>query len=84
MMPGAAAVAAALEQDGDDAMVLDFSQIEAIEEDEVLQRTLEVSLNMSKREEREEEEEDNELKKAIEASLREVSSYILYISVTRV
>ena len=81
MMPGAAAVAAALEQDGDDAMVLDFSQIEAIEEDEVLQRTLEVSLNMSKREE---EEEDNELKKAIEASLREVSSYILYISVTRV
>ena len=50
-------------------MVLDFSQIEAIEEDDVLQRTLEESLNISKRE----EEEADQLKKAIEASLREVS-----------
>ena len=73
MMPGAAALAAAAAaaagEEGDEAMELDFSQIEAIEDDEVLSRTLEESLNMSKREE---EEEERRLKMAIEASLKEV------------
>ena len=71
MMPGAAALAAASAtgEEGDEAMELDFSQIEAIEDDEVLSRTLEESLNMSKREE---EEEERRLKMAIEASLKEV------------
>ena len=69
MMPGFAAAAAAGDV-ADEAMELDFSHIEAIEDDDVLQKTLEESLNMSKREE---EEEERRLKMAIEASLREVS-----------
>ena len=71
MMPGAAlaAAAGAAGDAGDEPMELDFSHIEAIEDDDELQRTLEESLNISKREE---EEEERRLKVAIEASLKEV------------
>ena len=75
MMPGvdAAFADATGDDDEDEAMALDFSQIEAIEDDEALQRTLEESLNMSKKEE---EDEESMVKEAIEASLREVCVYV--------
>ena len=80
MMPGAAAGAAGLDEGDEEAMVLDFSQIENIEDDDVLQRAMEESLNMSKREE---EQEEDQLKRAIEASLREVKVKIgFYVAMT--
>ena len=73
MMPGVDAAFADAAGDEDEAMALDFSQIEAIEDDEALQRTLEESLNMSKKEE---EDDERMVKEAIEASLREVCVYV--------